>query len=362
MCIRGGSPVANDVAAEKTALGAEVRHWRRASIALTDLEVLASPGAWLSLESYLGLSIRSSLRSVSTSVVADADHLSAALAAARTPADLRTVRAGLLNSVSATSRWRRCWTSTETPSTPGPTPGSGPCCAAWTRSPWTAWTWSCGPWGSRSPGPHLPGQGHWRLHPALRRPAVGRLAVPGGRHQDHPAQPVAPTSLVHETAHQVAHLTGWNKELAAALYSRLSAGFRRRRRGMAELGQRGGCRRVCLRAAGYAPAAGAGHTSSTARPHGVPDAVRRPAPVALGAGALKRLCRSWFGPGPWDDVGRPGQPAPPRIASREVEEVGRAAWPSCGPRRILRAGFGCGPSAVPITAFARSIERVSGRT
>ncbi|WCI08894.1 hypothetical protein PJ267_02350 [Arthrobacter sp. OVS8] len=88
--------MANDFATEQSALGTEVRHWRRASIALTDLEVLAAPAAWLSLESYLGLSIRSSLRSISTSVVAEADHLSAALAAARTAAELRAVRTGLL--------------------------------------------------------------------------------------------------------------------------------------------------------------------------------------------------------------------------------------------------------------------------
>ena len=84
--------MANDFVTEQSALGTEVRHWRRASIALTDLEVLAAPAAWLSLESYLGLSVRSSLRSISTSVVAEADHLSAALAAARTGAELRAVR------------------------------------------------------------------------------------------------------------------------------------------------------------------------------------------------------------------------------------------------------------------------------
>jgi hypothetical protein len=50
-----------EFATEATALGVEVRHWRRACTALGDLEVAAAPGAWKELESYLGRSVRASL-------------------------------------------------------------------------------------------------------------------------------------------------------------------------------------------------------------------------------------------------------------------------------------------------------------
>lgn len=352
--------MANDVAAEKTALGAEVRHWRRASIALTDLEVLASPGAWLSLESYLGLSIRSSLRSVSTSVVADADHLSAALAAARTPADLRTVRAGLLK---LRQRYEQVETvldfygdavNTRTNARIG----------AVLRGLDTLAVDSMDrvlrPLGIPTP-PVLT---------YLDKGIGASILRSGARLWDSSLSPVAaikitrhnlwrPTSLAHETAHQVAHLTGWNEELGAALYARLAPVSVVAAEAWRNWASEVAADVYAFVLLGYAPLPALatvvdGPSRKVYRmPFGDPHPfgwIR----VLFNAG----LCRSWFGPGPWDDLARAWiNRHPLEFASREVQEIARAslaqlpALADVCTRTPMRA-FG----GVPITAFANPLS------
>ncbi|MFZ0134391.1 MAG: hypothetical protein WAK95_17775 [Desulfobacterales bacterium] len=84
-------------AAFKVQLTRQVIHWTKAAARFKDLDDLASPAAWHSLESYLGLSIRRHLTAVVTRLVHEGDLLQAALATAVSPADLLAVRRRLLN-------------------------------------------------------------------------------------------------------------------------------------------------------------------------------------------------------------------------------------------------------------------------
>ena len=84
-------------AAIKAQLSRQVIHWTKAARGFADLDDLASPAAWHSLERYMGLSIRRHLSTVVTQLVREGDLLQAALAAAVSPADLLTVRRQLLN-------------------------------------------------------------------------------------------------------------------------------------------------------------------------------------------------------------------------------------------------------------------------
>lgn len=84
-------------AAIRTQLTRQVIHWTKAAARLADLDDLAAPTAWQSLERYLGLSIRRHLSTVVGRLVGEADVLQAALAAAVSPAELSTVRRQLLS-------------------------------------------------------------------------------------------------------------------------------------------------------------------------------------------------------------------------------------------------------------------------
>lgn len=352
--------MANDFATEQSALGTEVRHWRRASIALTDLEVLAAPAAWLSLESYLGLSIRSSLRSISTSVVAEADHLSAALAAARTAAELRAVRTGLLK---LRQRYEQVETvldfygdavNTRT------NPRIGAVLRGLDAIAVDSMDRVLRPLGIPTP-PVLT---------YLDKGIGASILRSGARLWDASLSPVAaikitrhnlwrPTSLVHETGHQVAHLTGWTEELGSALYSRLAPVSVVAAESWRNWASEVAADVYAFVLLGYAPLPALatvvdGPSRKVYRmPFGDPHPfgwVR----VLFNAG----LCRSWFGPGPWDDLARAWiNRHPLEFASREVQEIGRAslaqlpALADVCTRAPMRA-FG----GVPITALANPLN------
>ncbi|WP_235500208.1 hypothetical protein [Arthrobacter sp. Leaf69] len=345
---------------EQSALGTEVRHWRRASIALTDLEVLAAPAAWLSLESYLGLSVRSSLRSISTSVVAEADHLSAALAAARTAAELRAVRTGLLK---LRQRYEQVETvldfygdavNTRT------NPRIGAVLRGLDAIAVDSMDRVLRPLGIPTP-PVLT---------YLDKGIGASILRSGARLWDASLSPVAaikitrhnlwrPTSLVHETGHQVAHLTGWTEELGTALYSRLAPVSVVTAESWRNWASEVAADVYAFVLLGYAPLPALatvvdGPSRKVFRmPFGDPHPfgwVR----VLFNAG----LCRSWFGPGPWDDLARAWiNRHPLEFASREVQEIGRAslaqlpALADVCTRAPMRA-FG----GVPITALAHPLS------
>lgn len=70
----------------------QVAHWRAALTALDDLENFAAPGAWATLERYLGVAMRAQLRASVERLKRAADVLAAELRAAETLEDLDRVR------------------------------------------------------------------------------------------------------------------------------------------------------------------------------------------------------------------------------------------------------------------------------
>jgi hypothetical protein len=203
---------------ERDTLAGELRHWRQAVIALGDLDAVASPAAWAGLESYLGKSVRASLAATTQRLARQAERVASALAAATTSGELRAAWADLL-------QLRRRYLQVETVvGFFGEAIGarSNPRLAVVLRGLDALAVVSMekvlGPMGIDVP-------------PALTYLDKGlgasilRVKV---RLWDASLSPVAaikithhnlwqPTSLVHETGHQVAHLTRWNGELAAAL-------------------------------------------------------------------------------------------------------------------------------------------------
>jgi hypothetical protein len=158
-----------------------------------------------------------------------------------------------------------------------------------------------------------------------------------------------PSSLIHETGHQVAHIVGWNEELAAALGSRL-APYGREIANIwvgwsTELGDA-----FAFAHMGYAAVAAlhdvvAGDAASVFRfdewdPH--PISYPR---VLLGV----EMCRRFFGSGPWDALADAWIQAYP-LANAEA-----------GVQQVLRASLSLLPDVVDV-CLAAPMRAFGGRS
>src|SRR5262249_38977582 len=114
-----------------------------------------------------------------------------------------------------------------------------------------------------------------------------------------------PTSLVHETGHQVAHLTGWNAELAATLEAAIapvSPAIAEVWGGWASEVAGDVYSFVQL---GYAPLPALASVVDGTTPAVLRLRVGDPHPFGwLRVQFNAALCRSWFGPGSWDGLAR----------------------------------------------------------
>ncbi|MFE8886777.1 hypothetical protein ACFYLX_13110 [Pseudarthrobacter enclensis] len=362
----------DDFLAEKDALALEVRHWLRAGSSLTDLEVLASAAAWQSLESYVGLSLRSSLRAVATGVAAEAGALSSRLATAAEPDDLAAVRTALL-------RLRRRYEQVETvldfygdAVNTRTSPRLGAVLRGLDALAVDSMDRVLRPLGMEAP-PVLT---------YLDKGLGASILRSGARLWDASLSPVAaikitrhnmwrPTSLVHETGHQVAHMTGWTGELGAALYERMAPVSVLAAETWRSWASEVAADVYAFVLLGYAPLPALatvvdGPSSKVFRmPAGDPHPfgwIR----VLFNAG----LCRSWFGPGPWDGIARTWLLRHPLSrAGRDVQVVAKAslanlpALADTCTRTPLRAFGGAAlsaiadPRAVAPAELARLAER-----
>nr|MDP8926992.1 hypothetical protein [Actinomycetota bacterium] len=136
-----------------------------------------------------------------------------------------------------------------------------------------------------------------------------------------------PTALLHETGHQVGHLTGWNDELAAALHETLAP----RSADVAALWRSWAIEVVAdlhaFAQAGWVPVSALANVVD-----GPTEAVFRirlgdPHPFAwIRVMFNVALCRAWFGAGPWDDVGQAWeQRHPPEEVGGDVARVARTS-------------------------------------
>ena len=291
-----------DFATERAALGSEARHWRRACGALGDLEMGASASAWKELESYLGESVRKSLTGQAKRLTAQADRVLFALEAAQTMADLAKARSELLT-------LRRRYTRAEAMVDfycEAVNTRTSPRIAAVLRGLDTLAVHSMDvvlrPLGIESP-PVLT---------YLDKGMGASILRAGARLWDASLSPAAaikitrhnlwqPTSLVHETGHQVAHLTGWAPELAAALQSALAPHSSLAADAWHSWASEVAADVYAFSLLGYAPVPALATVVD-----GPARAVFRmpigdPHPIAILRVLFNAaLCKSWFGPGPWD--------------------------------------------------------------
>jgi hypothetical protein len=316
--------------ADRIILAAELRHWQAAAKMLGDLDMVAGPSAWAALESYLERAVRAQLRGVAAAVVDDAVRLAAEIAGARDSRDLAGVRARLL-------RLRSAYLRAETVIGffgEAVNTRTNPRIAALLRGLDVLAVDSM----ERVLGPL-----RIEVPPVLTYLDKGlgaSILRAGARLWDASLSPAAaikithhnlcqPTSLIHETGHQVAHLTGWTAELGEVLHATVrptsSAAADIWRSWASEVA----ADVYAFALAGYAPLP----ALATVVDGSTPGVFRLPLGDPHPFGWLRvrlgvAMCRDWFGAGPWDTleqvwIARHSVEAAPPLAA----DVARASVP-----------------------------------
>lgn len=272
---------------------------------LEHLETLASPEAWRGLERYLGVTLRRSLTEAVGQLQKEAVVLRAQFNAARTVGDLERVRSSVV-------AFRERYVQTETlvdfygvavnsRTTHDLAALLRACDAMAVRS----MTQVLDPLGKETP-PVLTyidkGLGASILKAGLRLWDPGTLsAVAAVKIVFHNL--FRPTALVHEAGHQIAHILGWNEELAHALEMGIPGAPRDLAGVWGGWASEIAADTFAFAHTGYAAVAGltdvlSGDDATVFRhtpgdPHPI-SYIR----VLLGA----EMCSRFFGAGPWDDL------------------------------------------------------------
>ena len=292
-----------ELAVQRAQLAGEVAHWRAAAHSLGDLDSLAAPAAWASLERYLDRHVRIQLMSIASAVAREGDQLASAVAGIGSQGDVDRLR-------ERTLAFRRRYTQAETvidfyaeAVNTRTTPRLGRLLRGLDSIAVDSMDAFLKPLGIDSP-PVLTyldkGLGASILRAGVRLWDSGALspaaAIKITRHNL-----LRPTSLTHETFHQVAHLTGWNQELREALYRTLLphsvAAAEAWRQWANEVAADVGA--FVLLGYGPVPALANVVDGSSRQVFSMPFG--DPHPFAwLRVMFNTELCRSWFGSGPWD--------------------------------------------------------------
>ncbi|CAO1651149.1 DUF2268 domain-containing protein [Salinibacterium sp. NYA9b] len=304
--------------ATKRQLAAEIAHWSLAIDALYDLDTAASPEGWRSLESYLSRKLRDRMHAMVAELRSEGADLMRWHDAGGEPHE---VRRRLLR---LRSRYLRAETildfySTAINSRSNPTMGS------LLRGYDTLAT--------DSMAAALLPLGHEPI-PALVYAAIGKGAsvlradVQLWDHA-HPSPAAAikltrhnlshPTALFHETGHQVSHQIGWKAELAEALERELSPASRNVALMWASWSSEIAADVHAWAQSGWSSVAALANVvdGSTREVFHIRPGDPHPFPAARVAFNVA-MCRSWFGAGPWDDLGQAWQ------ERHDVESAGQA--------------------------------------
>jgi hypothetical protein len=290
-------------AALRAQLRAQVAHWRAATVTLDDPGSFAPTKAWAGLEQYLGLTLRQHLAGVVERLKRDADKLATELRSAFDETELETLHRRVV-------AFKRRYSQAEivldfygdavnTRTSPRLAALLTACDTLATRSMTTVLR----PLGFATP-PVLTyvdkGMGASILRAGLRLWDPGAVspvaAIKIVRHNL-----LFPTSLLHEAGHQVAYLTRWTDELAAAVERELGGSSTATT--WAGWASEVTADVLAFAHTGYAAVAGlqevvAGDARQVFRyplgdPHPIPY-LR----VLFGV----HMCRRMFGSGPWDDL------------------------------------------------------------
>lgn len=294
-------------AAVRTQVARQVAHWTAATLRLQNLDDLASPAAWNSLERYLGLALRQHLTRVVARLNREGLALKAALETASSLADLNVVRRMLL-------AFRALYLRVETTLnffTDAINTRTNPMIGGLLRA--------CDTLAHRSIAQLLDLLG--MPTPVVLtyiETGIGASILKAGLRlwDGDGVNPVAAikitwhnlgraTALIHEAGHQTAHITDWTPDLAAAL----RAGLARVSVGAADVWA-GWASEIAADAFAFV------HTgyASVAALHDVLDGGSRmvfrhlpgdPHPISYLRVLLGvAMCRQFYGPGPWDDLAR----------------------------------------------------------
>ncbi len=324
----------------KAQLTRQVAHWTSAAARLRNLDDLASPAAWNSLERYLGLAIRRHLTGVVDTLNREAAPLRAALEAVTSAADLEMARRKLLAfrarylQVETTLEYYADAINTRTDSTIA---GLLRACDTLAHRSMAQLLDQLG-----KPTPVAltyidKGLGASILKAGLRlwdQTSISPVAaIKITRHNLY-----RPTALIHEAGHQAAHIVRWTEELSSAL----AAGLADAPAGVGEAWG-GWASEIAADAFAFVHTGYASVAALQDVLDGGPSMVFRHIPgdphpvsyirVLLGV----EMCRHFYGAGPWDDLA---------LSWTELYPLDRAPGET-GP--LLRASLPLLPRIVEIT-------------
>lgn len=291
--------------ASRTQLARQVVHWTAAAMRLQNLDDLASPAAWSSLEHYLGLSLRQHLMRVVAQLNRKAEFLQAALDSAGSLAEISAARRRLL---AFRSFYLRAETTLDF---------FADAINTRTSSAIAGYLRACDTLAHKSMAQLLDQLGkHTPVVLTYLDKGLGASILKAGLRlwDGSGVNPVAAikitrhnllrlTALIHEAGHQVAHIVRWNEELA----STLGTGLANTRSNLANIWA-SWASEIAADAFAFV------HTgyASVAALHDVVDGgaatVFRhisgdPHPISYVRVLLGvEMCRQFYGAGPWDDL------------------------------------------------------------
>jgi hypothetical protein len=292
-------------AAIKTQLSRQVIHWTKAARRLADLDDLASPAAWHSLERYMGLSIRQHLTKVVAQLVREGDLLQAAPAAATSPTDLLTARRQLL-------KFRNRYTRVETTLV-----FFADAINTRTNPKVSGFLKACDILAYRSmallldqlgkPTPSAlsyfeKGIGAAVLRANLRLwDGTGVNPVAAIKITRHNL--LRNTALIHEAGHQAAAVVGWNEELASMLATGLTGASAGVSQEWASWASEIGADAFAFVHTGYAAVAALHDVLAAEDAIVLRHTPGDPHPISYIRVLLGvEMCRQFYGGGPWDDL------------------------------------------------------------
>ncbi len=297
----------NTVSAIQNQLSRQVEHWGMATTRLNDLDNIASPNAWAGLESYLGIAIRHKLKESATKLKWQINKLHASLKAANNEIELNQIQKQLV-------RFRKGYLRTETTldfyadaisvrSNPKLEPLLRACDSLAYRSLKSA----LDQLGKPTP-----------LVLTYLDKGLGASILKAGlrlwdQQMENPAAVIKivnhnlfrPTSLIHETGHQFAHIIGWNEELANVLESQMTSVSLETAEIWGSWSSEIAADAFAFVHTGYASVAGLHDVLSGGDRFVFRYRLGDPHPISYIRVLLSiEMCRQFYGVGPWDDMAK----------------------------------------------------------
>ena len=291
--------------ATNTQIARQIYHWTMAASRLGNLEELASPSAWNSLERYLGIVLRHNLNKAVNRLQQEATALQAQWYRARTDSELNQVRQQLL-------AFRRNYLRTETL-----LDFYADALNTRTNSDIASLLKACDVMAYRSMAQVLDRLGKNTPHVLtyIDKGLGASILKAGLRLWDGNTESLVaaikivrhnlyrPTALIHEAGHQFAHIVGWNNELAAALKRELIRDSQEIANLWASWASEIAADTFAFAHTGYAAVAGLHDVLAGGDRFIFRYRIGDPHPISYIRVLLGvEMCRQFFGKGPWDDL------------------------------------------------------------